>query len=387
MRFMEDNKLNRKISIIFIAVFCIMLSLPLLFTNYKKKVSETENRTLAAFPRLMQDGERNDAWTSEFTDWFGDHLGFRDQLIGTYAKAQFYAFDRTLNYSDLYIGEKGDLLGFTKDMILDYQRLDRRTEEELAQLGNSYQNISDWLKEQGIQFYYVQCYDKHSIIEQDRMKKGMNPVVEESKTDQLVRYLQENTDITILPLKQCMLDADESYVTYSKWGDPWHWSQRGGIIAYREIMNMLNQNNQDSIRVLSDDDFNITYTDQGMTISSSLHQVDMEENFVMKERQNYLDEDVDMGTFESDDRNHVWKNPSATSDKKILIYGDSYMNTYIIDYVAESFQETWGIRLEHITEFDEAIKMAKPDIVILECAERVDCNYLINRFAGKLVQN
>lgn len=384
---MEDNRLKQKISIIFIALFCIMLSLPLLFTNYKKSVSETENRTLAAFPKLMKDGERNDAWTSEFTDWFGDHLGFRDQLIGTYAKAQFYAFDRTLNYSDLYIGEKGDLLGFTKDMILDYQRLDRRTEEELVQLGNSYQNISDWLKEQGIQFYYVQCYDKHSIIEQDRMKKGMHPVVEESKTDQLVRYLQENTDITILPLKQCMLDADESYVTYSKWGDPWHWSQRGGIIAYREIMNMLNQNNQDSIRVLSDDDFNITYTDQGMTISSSLHQVDMEENFVMKERQNYQDQDVDMGTFGSDDRNHVWKNSSAASDKKILIYGDSYMNTYIIDYVAESFQETWGIRLEHITEFDEAIKMAKPDIVILECAERVDCNYLINRFAGKLVQN
>lgn len=384
---MEDNRLKQKISIIFIALFCIMLSLPLLFTNYKKSVSETENRTLAAFPKLMKDGERNDAWTSEFTDWFGDHLGFRDQLIGTYAKAQFYAFDRTLNYSDLYIGEKGDLLGFTKDMILDYQRLDRRTEEELVQLGNSYQNISDWLKEQGIQFYYVQCYDKHSIIEQDRMKKGMHPVVEESKTDQLVRYLQENTDITILPLKQCMLDADESYVTYSKWGDPWHWSQRGEIIAYREIMNMLNQNNQDSIRVLSDDDFNITYTDQGMTISSSLHQVDMEENFVMKERQNYLDQDVDMGTFGSDDRNHVWKNSSAASDKKILIYGDSYMNTYIIDYVAESFQETWGIHLEHITEFDEAIKMAKPDIVILECAERVDCNYLINRFAGKLVQN
>ena len=384
---MEDNRLKQKISIIFIALFCIMLSLPLLFTNYKKSVSETENRTLAAFPKLMKDGERNDAWTSEFTDWFGDHLGFRDQLIGTYAKAQFYAFDRTLNYSDLYIGEKGDLLGFTKDMILDYQRLDRRTEEELVQLGNSYQNISDWLKEQGIQFYYVQCYDKHSIIEQDRMKKGMHPVVEESKTDQLVRYLQENTDITILPLKQCMLDADESYVTYSKWGDPWHWSQRGGIIAYREIMNMLNQNNQDSIRVLSDDDLNITYTDQGMTISTSLHQVDMEQNFVMKERQNYLDQDVDMGTFGSDDRNHVWKNSSAASDKKILIYGDSYMNTYIIDYVAESFQETWGIRLEHITEFDEAIKMAKPDIVILECAERVDCNYLINRFAGKLVQN
>lgn len=384
---MEDNRLKQKISIIFIALFCIMLSLPLLFTNYKKSVSETENRTLAAFPKLMKDGERNDAWTSEFTDWFGDHLGFRDQLIGTYAKAQFYAFDRTLNYSDLYRGEKGDLLGFTKDMILDYQRLDRRTEEELVQLGNSYQNISDWLKEQGIQFYYVQCYDKHSIIEQDRMKKGMHPVVEESKTDQLVRYLQENTDITILPLKKCMLEADDRYVTYSKWGDPWHWSQRGGIIAYREIMNMLNQNNQDSIRVLSDDDFNITYTDQGMTISSSLHQVDMEENFVMKERQNYLDQDVDMGTFGSDDRNHVWKNPSAASDKKILIYGDSYMNTYIIDYVAESFQETWGIRLEHITEFDEAIKMAKPDIVILECAERVDCNYLINRFAGKLVQN
>ena len=384
---MEDNRLKQKISIIFIALFCIMLSLPLLFTNYKKSVSETENRTLAAFPKLMKDGERNDAWTSEFTDWFGDHLGFRDQLIGTYAKAQFYAFDRTLNYSDLYIGEKGDLLGFTKDMILDYQRLDRRTEEELVQLGNSYQNISDWLKEQGIQFYYVQCYDKHSIIEQDRMKKGMHPVVEESKTDQLVRYLQENTDITILPLKQCMLDADESYVTYSKWGDPWHWSQRGGIIAYREIMNLLNQNNQDSIRVLSDDDFKITYTDQGMTISSSLHQVDMEENFVMKERQNYLDQDVDMGTFGSDDRNHVWKNSSAASDKKKLIYGDSYMKTYIIDYDAESFQETWGIRLEHITEFDEAIKMAKPDIVILECAERVDCNYLINRFAGKLVQN
>ena len=65
---MEDNRLKQKISIIFIALFCIMLSLPLLFTNYKKSVSETENRTLAAFPKLMKDGERNDVWTSEFTD-------------------------------------------------------------------------------------------------------------------------------------------------------------------------------------------------------------------------------------------------------------------------------------------------------------------------------
>ena len=272
-------------------------------------------------------------------------------------------------------------------MILDYQRLDRRTEEELAQLGNSYQNISDWLKEQGIQFYYVQCYDKHSIIEQDRMKKGMNPVVEESKTDQLVRYLQENTDITILPLKQCMLDADESYVTYSKWGDPWHWSQRGGIIAYREIMNMLNQNNQDSIRVLSDDDFNITYTDQGMTISSSLHQVDMEENFSVKDQHVYLDEEADMGEFALDNRNHVWKNPDTGANKKILIYGDSYLNNYIIWYVAESFCETWGVRMEHLTELDKAVEMEKPDIVLIESAERVDCNDLIKKLGDKLSKN
>lgn len=380
-------KNKRVINILFIILFCMILSLPLLCLNYKQKISETENRTLASFPEFIVDGKGNENWTTEFSDWFRDHMGFRDQLIGTYAKTQFHVFGRTLNYSDLYIGEQGDLLGFTNDMILDYQRLDRRTEEELEQLGAAYQNIADWLGAKGIQFYYVQCYDKHSIIPENRLKKGLHPLTEETKADQLVHYLQDNTDITVLPLKKCMLEADDRFVTYSKWGDPWHWSQRGGIIAYGEIMNMLNRNNANAFRILKDQDFNITYTDQGMTIGGSLHCVDMEENFVMKTQQSYLDEESDMGEFRQDTRNHIWKNPSADNDKKILIYGDSYMNNYIINYMAESFSETWGVRLEHLTELDKAVEMEQPDIVILESAERVDCNYEVERLSNKLSQD
>lgn len=386
LRNMNKVMFKRRLDIIFVFIFCSLLALPALFMNYSNGISSSENRVLASFPKTVVDGKINDKFTDEFTEWFRDHMGLRDQLIGTYAQIQFKVFDRTLNYSDLYIGQKGDLIGLTSEMVIDYQHLNRRNEEELASLANSYQLISDWLSQRDVQFYYVQCYDKHSIINSDRMKNGLNSINKESKTDQLIHYLLDNTTVPVISLKECMLNTKDEYRAYSKWGDPWHWSQRGGIIAYREIMQRFNQDNSGAFQILEDSDFDISYTDQGMIIGSSVHCVDELEDFRVKNPCAYIDDTVDMGQFACDNRNHVWKNPNAKSDKKILIIGDSYIHTYIINYIAESFQETWGIRLEYITDIDKAVEMADPDIVIIERAERVDCDYLISRFASKLNQ-
>ena len=91
-----------------------------------------------------------------------------------------------------------------------------------------------------------------------------------------------------------------------------------------------------------------------------------------------------MGQWASDHRHSVWKNPNATSNKRLLIMGDSYFNNYLVDDLAESFSEVWLVWGDYTSVLPDIIELCDPDIVIYECAERVDRSNSICNLANKL---
>ena len=55
-----------------------------------------------------------------------------------------------------------------------------------------------------------------------------------------------------------------------------------------------------------------------------------------------------------------------------MIMCDSYFESYLRDDIAESFHEVWLVWGDYTGSLPEIVELCNPDIVIYECAERVD---------------
>lgn len=367
-------------NIIFVVLFLAAFFLPLLFTRWESGgVSEEENRNLAEFPSLVADGSFNLSFTKDFETWFMDHMGFRQGMIAANKDIQMQIFDRSLTTSDWKTGKTGDSIYATSDIIKDFAHVNLRTPEQVADIGKSYQVISDWMQKEGIPFYYVQCVDKHTIYP-ERFIASVKQIGTVSKTDQVLAYLQNSTTVNAVYFKQILADNRTAYDVFSHWGDPTHWTYRGAYISYRHMMEQINRNMDQPLRILSEADFDITYeTNNGPKGESE--QIEM---FTLKTPKAQKGDVSVMGQWATDHRHSVWKNPDAGNDKKLLIMGDSYFNDYLVDDIAESFHEVWMVWGDHTESLPEIVELYKPDVVIYECAERVDRSWAVCNLAQKL---
>lgn len=215
--------INKISKIVFIALFLAMLAIPLLTTNLKKDVvSADENRKLAPFPDIYtENGQLNKDFNIQFETWINDNIGFRSRMVIANAKLQYYLFDVLSNNTDLYLGPEGEFNYATEDMLLDYQHLNLKPDQILERIRKGFSCAKDYLDEKGIQMYYYQCWDKHSIYPES-FPESVLQYGEKSKTDIVIETLKESTDVTVISPKAELIAAKEHFDTYSKWGDSTH---------------------------------------------------------------------------------------------------------------------------------------------------------------------
>lgn len=374
---------ERRIKIVFIVIFLIMISVPFIFATRRGiGISEEENRTLSSRPSLIQDGRINWGYTYDYEEWFRDNLGFRNELTNLYARMQYYIFDNVFD-AKWYIGKTGDLI-YANDKILEsYQRLNLYTEDEEEDIVNSYRIVNDWLENQRIQFFYVQCYDKQTIYP-ERFMNYVNQVCDMSRTDQIVQKMQAETDINVVSLKEILLNNRDKYEVFARFADPTHWSERGAFICYQEIMEAVNAENDNLFKVLHEEDYQIEVRDVGNTLKGNIHFEDFQEVFTLKNPNGYKSEASLLQEYGNDERNSVWINSQVDNDVKLLIIGDSYIEGYLLDSFAESFSEVYMVHGDFTTEMAEVVELCEPDIVLFECAERVNRNSKIRELAKRL---
>ena len=177
---------------VFIVLFLAMIVIPLLTTNLRKnKVSEDENRKLAPMAELYkEDGTLNGSFPSDFEIWINDNIGMRSSMVVNNARIQYYLFGVLANNTDMYLGPNEELNFATADMLKDYQHANLYSEEHLHEIADSMQYLSDYVEKSGAQFYYYQCWDKHSIYP-EYFPRTVIQTGDESKTDGIVRALMK----------------------------------------------------------------------------------------------------------------------------------------------------------------------------------------------------
>lgn len=373
-------------NLLFVAAVFVLLIIPLVFADWTSGgVSESENRNLAKFPQLIVNGKFNNAFTSQFDVWFTDHLGFREEMISFTAARQYELYDRLLENSGYHIGPYGDINYADKDMILDFAHANLRTEEEVAKIGQSYQVVSDWLEAKGIVFYYVQCYDKHSIYP-EQFRDDIQQIGDISKTDQVIAYLENETTVKTISLKPPLLEAKANgYEVYSNWGDPCHWSFRGSRVGYWYIMDRINRDFNNKFPVLQEEDYDITIYNAGITLNNVIHEDDYIEKFEIRDCKSRKVENTFFQTEIDMIRHTAWENPSVDNDTRVMLMCDSYIDSFIKGDFAESFAEVGIIWGDYTGLLPYAVGRYQPDIVIYECAERVDRSMAICDLADRIL--
>ena len=364
--------MKQKLNAALIIIFMICITMPYLLAHRDKdgRVSSMENRTLAKYPSVrLEDGSMNREYLAQFEEWINDNLRGRAAMVEVNSALQYELFDRIVK-SDVMEGKEHWLFVNDPDMIMDYQNLNLLSEQELEQYVENMQGISDYLKERGIAFYYLQCYSKSSIYP-EKYVDGIKRIGNVSKADQIVNALQEETDVAQILVKEPLLEqADE--LIYFQYVDTLHWNEKGSYIGYQVLMNKL-QEDFPQISILQESDYDIVEEERTMDLYG--YEYPMTEMCPVYRIKNQKATEITETTQERwgflhyREHTHNYTNPSCGNDLKILLIGDSFIRMFLKDDIAESFSETLSIDWINMSILDEVIEEYQPDIVVLESAQ------------------
>ncbi len=358
---------------VFLILFLLMLAVPLVTSNLAKDAkSDDEKRMLAAWPSLRQeDGKLNKEVLSEFEAYVNDRIGFRSMMVNRDAQFLFYVFGRFPDGSKYLLGPNGELMYASPEMVKDYQHLNLYSEKRLQEIAKSLQTLSDYAAEKGAKLYYYQCWDKHSIYP-EHFPEGALQTGTESKTDGMVRAFRTYTDVSVISAKQELLDAKAYTSTYSVWGDATHWNDRGAYIGYRKLMDSLNADREIPLDVLEEQDFVIRAQERGARLYGGLiHRNDMIEKFKIAKPKAVLTNEK-LTLYSEDQDSYFYTNDFSGNETRALVLCDSYFRTFIKEEIAESFRETVFLDADHLPDFRDILTAYPSEVVIIECAERVD---------------
>ena len=374
--------MKKNSNIIFIGLVFIVLILPILFINLKdNQISLSENRKLNEKPVLNDISKLfNGEFFTEFNSWFKDHIGFRDNIISLKGDIDHKVFNKIdVNY--MYIGASGELIYMEPEMLKSYQHKDLLSKEELSHIIYNYNVVNNYFNSLGASFVYVPCYDKHSILP-EQIPSSIYQYGTVSKTDQIVAALLTDTKVNVANFKGDLLNV--STEAYGKWSDPTHWTDYGSHIAYLSIMNKINELHK--VKILSDVDYNIHYEKKGYNLNGNIYKYDLYKEYDLSNPKTKKIETSILGDLASDNRHSVYYNEVIDNDLKLLIIGDSYINSYLLDDFAESFKYTYMVLGNYLIDDSliELINSLRPDIVIIENAERVDIQPAINEFVKNI---
>lgn len=370
---------SKRSNLILVLIFMMILLFPVLFVDRTKGgISVSENRNLAEFPIVFHDdGKLNRNLRVGFTDWLNDHIGFKNSFIKCAAKIKLNLFGISTS-EKVHIGKDGWFF-YTGEQNLEIANgMYYLTDEMLEEIAEKQQFISDYYKDQGIQYILALTPSKVSIYPE---KIGTHPsgggCCEPSPCDIVERYLNEHTDVMVINVKPANWQAKTTEQQFLKTDT--HWTQAGAYRAYCAIIEYFNRQ-----KILCDEPIEVTLGEtqavgdlanmlgagvlppevtSTVNYSPNAYFIKEGELFDQIEQLRLQDRMATVGdtVFLKNDRI-----PGGT----LFISGDSqWMTTRNIpQLLGEHFYQTIMLRTRTMNiAIDQAVK---PDVILFGCSER-----------------
>jgi len=346
-------------------IFIFIIFLPLIFIT-SNTIDKNENRNLAKFPSLFVKDKFNYNYFKEIDAYFSDHYGFRDMLIKNNSILNVN-YLRTSSSNQVLLGSNGWLYYSSptkgEDTISTYQHINLFTDEELVTIKDNLLKQEAYCKQNDSKFLLVITPNKETIYKEN-YPKGIAQTGDSSRTDQLAKYIQENTDINFVYLKDKLLSSKSTSKYPLYLSTDTHWNRLGGFYGYEEIMKHLNLF-YPNIKAFDLSDYTLKSTeipggDLAKMINMQDYYKDTWYNLVNKNGNNYK---YIVGTPND------FVCISQSEDKTLptmVMFRDSFAKN-LAPYLSNHFSK---IDYEWSSFNKDIISKKKPNIVIYELTER-----------------
>jgi len=344
--------------------FLIFITIPLAFIE-KGNTSLNENRVLASFPNLFLSGNINLEFIREFDAWFSDHYGFRRHLV----KLNSFINIEILKSSpsDKILIGKNNWLFYTYkqdgDPISNFQNANLYSKEQLIEFTNNLVQMKKWCKSHGSDFVFMIAPNKETIYE-EYYPNGVRKLSNYSRLDQIVKFVNENSDIKVVDVRAGLFNAKAKEKLYYETDT--HWNSYGAFIGYKELMNEINKSN---LEIKPEQLKNFTITRQNRKGGDLAAMINMTDYFNDRE---YIFTRKEGNTFKYilskfGPGGEVITETNNKSSPKAVMLRDSF-TTAMVPFISNHFSRVvydWSGVFN-----SKLIEKEKPDIVIYEVVER-----------------
>lgn len=225
--------MDKKKAIILIIVFFIVSVLPggvYFFIGEYVDAKNYENRALSSKPVLTT--KNYETFPAEYESYYNDNIPFRNQLIKLNNSIDYFIFKQSSS-DNVVIGEDGWLFykGDTNPVKQSMGYWELFTDKQLETIADNLISSKNVLESMGIEFVLFIAPNKETIY-REKIPGYYKLKSENTCTDQLVKYLKENTDIRVVYPKEELLQAkseNPGRLLYHKLDT--HWNSAGGYIG------------------------------------------------------------------------------------------------------------------------------------------------------------
>ncbi len=347
---------EKKSQIVLILAFIAMITLPqAMFWVMNKEVLEvstTENRKLNQKPEFKL--ATITEYSKEFEDYYNDHLPFRTELKQFWTNINYDIFHTTTD-SRVILGNeewffyRGDKSIEQVQGILEYN--DEQKENILHKVQ---QNINKF-KEKGIDMYVMIVPNKENVYK-EYLPSSIPIKSNISRTEELIDYIETNSDIKIVYPKQELLQAKEKYQIYKKYDT--HWNGVGALIGTVALQKMIDPQFE-----YSHLDIIQTEKEEGKDLANfaSLNKKVFEKKL---EATNFYPEVTYKETTKEKYEEYI---SDSDNHKTVLFIGDSF-RTSMKGYFSKLYNRVVYMHQRDYTK--DLIEAIKPDIIVFETVER-----------------
>lgn len=371
-------KKESRIEILFLAMFFIMLFIPMGNISQEKSC-KFENRTLAPWkPLVKKDGELNYNFGKDYDKWFNDRFNLRLFLIKTYSYIQLSINDKN----------KKGIIDRKSEFLYNNWEFSFFSMEEIKKAFDNIQKFNKLCKDNNIKLY-IWITPQKSIIHSPQ--KETLSQANQKRHQNFLEYTEElnkTKQLNIIYPYNALLEASKDNFMFFK--TEHHWTDDGTFIGYKEIMQAIKRD-YPSIEVLSENDYEYFYDklvrgdwSREFSIGTSTGALALPNNLKHKyhsktEYRYYKHKNFDSlySDFinEKNKRNKIFKYPDAKNKLRVLMLGTS-MNENLTEFIPFTFSEVKYIRINNIKglpkeewfkvikHHNQEILEYKPDIIL-----------------------
>jgi alginate O-acetyltransferase complex protein AlgJ len=288
----------------------------------------------------------------------------RGYLINLITNLRLKIGDRV--FPKVIVGENGWLIFTGEADILDYQKAEAFTEEELATFQADLDALSANYAARGITLLVVVVPNKNTIYP-ERVPSQIEVLGRESRLEQIVSYLQAHGQTQILDLRPMLRAAKPEHEIY--YATDTHWNGYGAYLAYSSILNKL-QETFPKLAPRPASDFKVVEREpEALDLAANIGTTLLAESRIQFVPQ--FDQRTNYKSINLGGRRLMLSYNADASLPDLVIYYDSFFFT-VNPMLGEHFhqgafvQNYSGSGLWNLSWVDER----QPDIVIIEFNER-----------------